>query len=41
MSLQTIQHEMEQEAKIDKAINGVTNRLLKYKENKKISYCLV
>ena len=35
MSLQTIQQEMQQEAKIDKTINGIVNRLLKYNENKK------
>ena len=35
MSLQTIQQEMEQEAKIDKAIDGIINRLLKYNENRK------
>ena len=35
MSLQTIQQEMQQEAKIDKAINGIVNRLLKYNENKR------
>ena len=35
MSLQTIQQEMQQEAKIDKTINGIVNRLLKWNENKR------
>ena len=35
MSLRTIQQEMEQEAKIDKAIDGIINCLLKYNENKR------
>ena len=33
MSLQTIQQEMQQEAKIDKTINGIVKRLLKCNQN--------
>ena len=35
MSLQAIQQEMQQEAKIDKTINGIVKRLLKSNQNKK------